>query len=228
MTWKAFHNRGEILRTVVDFADQQRDGLLPMHLPGVTERFADELDLLSALQLKWHARLSGNIERELMSQPMDLESSVMRAWRATTDELPGVRRIIDHYTELPSNAEMAEAVAKARHKEWTRLAAAAGLSNDESRAAAAAGQKLEANARLTRTVARAATAFPQQTQRVLSPAVPAHTASTTTKPTEEPTVQTTQNIESVPETTTSEPTSERATTGPQVSFVDRIKAVLAA
>ncbi len=89
MTWKAFHNRGEILRAVTATADARLDGLLPMDVPGVSETFADELDLLGALQLRWHTRLAGRIERELMRQPMDLEQAVVTAWQATADELPG-------------------------------------------------------------------------------------------------------------------------------------------
>ena len=57
MSWKAFHHRGETLRVVVDTANERRDGVLPMDAPGVTENFTDELDLIGALLLKWHARL---------------------------------------------------------------------------------------------------------------------------------------------------------------------------
>ena len=34
-----------------------------MDVEGVGEAFADELDLLGALQLRWHTRLAGHIER---------------------------------------------------------------------------------------------------------------------------------------------------------------------
>ena len=34
MTWKSFHRRGEILRTVIATADARRDGLLPMDVAG--------------------------------------------------------------------------------------------------------------------------------------------------------------------------------------------------
>ena len=101
MTWTSFHNRGEILRTVIHAADERLDGALPLDLDGVRETFADELDLLGALQLKWHTRLSGRIERELMSQPMDLEAAVVSAWHRTADELPGVRAILDRHRPAP-------------------------------------------------------------------------------------------------------------------------------
>src|SRR3954452_4594531 len=97
MTWEAFHHRGDVLRRVFDEVRTRRDGRLPMDVPGVAETFHDELDLLGALQLRWSSRLSGKIERDLSNQPMDLESAVIAAWRATADELPGIREIQDHY-----------------------------------------------------------------------------------------------------------------------------------
>ena len=147
MTWNTFHHRGAILQTVVEFADRRRDGVLPMQLPGITETFRDELDLLAALQLKWHARLSGNIERALMGQPLDLEHAIASAWRRTSEQLPGLRKILDRYAETPSDPAMAAALTRANEKEWIRLAAAAGLANDESAAAARAGRQLELRAR---------------------------------------------------------------------------------
>jgi len=147
MTWNTFHHRGEILQTVIETADHRRDGVLPMQLPGVTETFRDELDLLAALWLKWNARLSGNIERTLTTQPMDLEDAIASAWRLTSEQLPGVRRILDRYVETPSDPQMAAALQRASEKEWIRLAAAAGLANDESAAAARAGRQVELKAR---------------------------------------------------------------------------------
>jgi hypothetical protein len=147
MTWNTFHHRGEILQTVVETADARRDGVLPMQLPGVAETFRDELDLVAALWLKWNARLSGNIERALTTQPMDLEDAVAAAWRLTAEQLPGVRAILDRYVDEPSGPDMAAALSRASEKEWCRLAAAAGLANDESPAAARAGRQVELKAR---------------------------------------------------------------------------------
>jgi hypothetical protein len=147
MTWSTFHHRGAILQTVVETADTRRDGLLPLDLPGVSESFHDELDLLAALQLKWHARLSGNIERALMTQPLDLEDAIASAWNQTSEQLPGVRKILDRYAESPSDPEMGAALNRANEKEWIRLAAAAGLASDESAAAARAGRQVELRAR---------------------------------------------------------------------------------
>ena len=108
MSWTAFHSRGETLHAVVDAANAAQDGILPLQVPGVAENFTDEVDLVGALLLKWHARLSGNIERALMREPMDLESAVASAWRTTAEQLPGVRLVIDRCTLLPETAEMAD------------------------------------------------------------------------------------------------------------------------
>lgn len=126
MTWTAHARRAEVLRAVLAAADTRRDGLLPMDLPGVMETFGDELSLLAALQLRWHTRLAGTIERELMDQPLDLESAVSAAWRATAAELAGVEAILTNYHETPSSAATAEMLAKSRRKDWAMLAVMAG------------------------------------------------------------------------------------------------------
>ncbi|HSK34122.1 MAG TPA: hypothetical protein VK903_11600, partial [Propionicimonas sp.] len=148
MSWNAFHSRGETLRAVVDLANERRDGVLPMDAPGVAEHFTDELDLVGALLLKWHARLSGNIERAMMREPMDLESAVARAWRTTAEQMPGVRMVIDHCVEQPATPEMEQAMNRASEREWARLAAAAGLSSGLSPAAVEAGRRVVDRARL--------------------------------------------------------------------------------
>ena len=113
MTWKSFHHRGETLRAVIATANVRRDGLLPLDVAGVRETFEDELALLATLQLKWHTRLSGRIERELVAEPLDLAGAVERAWQEVADEMPGVRAILDHYRAEPVDEAMAEAMAKA-------------------------------------------------------------------------------------------------------------------
>ena len=148
MTWKSFHNRGEILRSVIATAGVRRDGLLPMDVSGVAETFGDELTLLAALQLKWHTRLSGHIERELVTQPMDLDGAVMAAWGHAADELPGVRKILDHYRADPTDAAMATAMAKATAKEHLLLAVMAGKSSVADPKAVPIGAAIEDRARL--------------------------------------------------------------------------------
>ena len=150
MTWKAFHNRGETLRSVIATAAQRRDGILPMDVPGVAERFRDELDLLGALQLKWRTRLAGHIESELSVQPMDLESAVATGWARTAEELPGVRLIIDHYRAHPVDDAMAQAVARATAKEHHYLAAMSGRAGIDREEGHAVGARIEERARGTR------------------------------------------------------------------------------
>ena len=143
MTWKSFHHRGEILRTVIATADARRDGILPMDVEGVAETFGDELSLLGALQLRWHTRLAGRIERELMNQPMDLEQAVVTAWRETADELPGVLAIVDHYRAEPRDRAMADAMTKSAAKEHTLLAVMAGRSSAQDAASVRVGAEIE-------------------------------------------------------------------------------------
>ena len=147
MNWNAYHNRTEVLRAVIAAADTRRDGTLPMEIPGVAEAFGDELSLVAALQMRWHTRLAGTIERELMDQPMDLESAVLRAWRRTSTEHPGVRAILDTHSEAPTSEAMAAAMATARRKDWMLLAAMAGRASVADHRAASVGQALEQKAR---------------------------------------------------------------------------------
>ena len=148
MTWDAFHTRGEVLRSVVDTANSRRDGTLPMELPGVTEAFGDESELVAALQLRWHTRLNGRIERALCEEPMDLESAVLTAWRRTACELAGVRAILDAFSEEPTSSEMGEALTRANHKDWILLAAMAGQASAADAGAARVGRRLEQKARV--------------------------------------------------------------------------------
>jgi hypothetical protein len=148
MTQKTTHRRGETLRAVVAEADRRLDGRLPLDVDGVRDTFGDELDLLGALQLRWHARLSGRIERELLlNEPMDLPAAVVAAWRATASELPGIRAILDHHRDHPIDPAMARAVAKATAKEHTMLAVTAGLAGTQDTAAPRIGARLEDEAR---------------------------------------------------------------------------------
>ena len=147
MTWTSFHSRGEILRTVIDVANTRRDGRLPMDVEGVAEKFDDELDLLCTLQLKWHTRLAGRIERELMAQPLDLEASVITAWHAVADELPGVRAILDNHRAEPLDAAMALAMTKSVAKEHVLLAVMAGHAAVDDELAATVGARIEDKAR---------------------------------------------------------------------------------
>jgi hypothetical protein len=149
MTWDAYHHRGDTLRAVTDEANARRDGVLPTELPGVAETFTDELDLVAALQLRWHTRLSGRIERALTEEPAELEQAVIEAWRATADELVGVREILDAQRAHPSTPEIGEALEKAHAKDLVLMAAMAGLAGTADPGAVRVGERLEAEARRT-------------------------------------------------------------------------------
>ena len=147
MTWGTVHRRGDVLQAVTRAADERRDGILPMDVTGVRETFGDELTLLAALQLRWHTRLSGRIERELMNQPMDLERAVIAAWQGTAEELPGIRAIIDHHRAEPLDDAMATAMVKSAAKEHILLAVMAGRVSAHDATAARIGEAIEASAR---------------------------------------------------------------------------------
>jgi len=150
MTWKSFHHRGEVLRTVLAEADARRDGHLPMRVEGVSETFGDELTLLGALTLRWHTRLAGRIESELMTQPLDLEAAVIGAWQDTADELPGVLAILDRHRAEPLDDDMARAMATSMAKEHQLLAVMAGRSSARDARAARVGEQIADRARATR------------------------------------------------------------------------------
>ena len=144
------HRRGEVLRAVIVAADARRDGTLPLDVDGVAETFGDELTLLGALQLRWHTRLAGRIERRLADQPLDLESAVVEAWRDTAGDMPGVRRIIDRHLAAPLDDAMAAALARATAKERLLLAAMAGrvsLRDGHDPVAERVGAEIERRAR---------------------------------------------------------------------------------
>lgn len=149
MNWNSYHTRGEILGSVIDVANQRRDARLPMDVEGVHEKFDDELDLLAALQLKWHTRLAGRIERELSEEPMDLESAVISAWHRTTDEMPGVRDILDRYRGETDDVRIATAMTKAVAKEHILLAVMAGRGGTHDELAIPVGAMIEERARAT-------------------------------------------------------------------------------
>lgn len=149
MTWDAYHHRGDVLRTVIDEANHRLDGALPMELPDVRDTFDTEFDLVAALQLRWHTRLAGRIERALSEEPSDLEAAVIEAWRGTADELAGVREILDAQRADPSTPEIGEALEKAHRKDLVLLAAMAAQAGVAEPAAVRVGQRIEDLARNT-------------------------------------------------------------------------------
>jgi hypothetical protein len=141
MTRDAIHTRDDVLREVMVAAEHRRDGRLPWdEVAGATSVFDTPADLVGALQMRWHARLSGAIERELTEQPWDLEQAVVHAWRRATGEMPGVRAVLDAYADEPF-------MARARVKEWALLASASGLTGMDDPQAARVGREVERRAR---------------------------------------------------------------------------------
>lgn len=151
MTWTSHQperrRRGDVLREVIRTADTRLDGRLPLDVEGVAETFGDDLALLGALQLRWHTRLAGHIERELADQPLDLGNAVTLAWLAAAADMPGVRAIIDHHVAHPTSAEMARTTAVATGKEHELLALMAGRASAPGEAARRVGRAIEVAAR---------------------------------------------------------------------------------
>jgi hypothetical protein len=140
MTWDAHATRDTVLREVMTLADTRRDGHLPWHGTGAERVFDSPADLLGALQMRWHTRLSGAIERELTEQPWDLGRAVVHAWRGLSADMPGVRAVLDAHADEP-------AMQRARRKEWTLLATASGLTGMDDPEAVQIGRAGEQRAR---------------------------------------------------------------------------------
>ena len=139
--------REAVLRAVIATADARRDGVLPTDVAGVAQTFADDLDLVAALQLRWHTRLAGHVEAALAAQPMDLEHAVLCAWRRTARDLVGVRLVLDRVHESPADPATTDALAKARGKDWALLAVMSGQAGVHDPEAAEVGHVLELLAR---------------------------------------------------------------------------------
>ena len=168
MTWKTHHRRGDVLREVIRTADERLDGRLPLDVDGVADTFGDEVTLLGSLQLRWHTRLAGHVERALADQPLDLEGAVALAWLDAAEDMPGTRAIIDHHVAHPTSPEMARAVTIATGKEHEMLALMAGRASGPGAAAARVGRSIEAAARTSYVpgAVRRTTATPSLVQRL--------------------------------------------------------------
>jgi hypothetical protein len=168
MTWKSHHRRGDVLREVIRLADERLDGRLPLDVDGVADTFGDELTLIGALQLRWHTRLAGHVERALSDQPLDLEGAVALAWLDAAEDMPGTRAILDHHVAHPTSPEMARTLAVATGKEHEMLALMAGRASAPGAAAARVGRGIEAAARTSYVpgAVRPAAATPSLVQRL--------------------------------------------------------------
>ena len=133
MTWKSFHHRGEVLRDVIAAVDAREDGLLPMDVPGVAETFGDELTLIGALQLRWHTRLAGRIERELRAA-LDLDAARSRgpADRRRPRQCRPQPRCCPAYRARPRSGYTAATARSARDRGGPGDAASRGLGGPRS------------------------------------------------------------------------------------------------
>lgn len=168
MTWTSHHRRGDVLREVIRTADTRLDGHLPLDVEGVAETFGDELTLLGAMQLRWHTRLAGHVERELADQPLDLANAVAVAWLRAAEDMPGTRAVIDRHVEHPTSPEMARALTVATGKEHEMLALMAGRASAPGEAARRVGRTIELAARASYVpgARRPAPAAPSLVQRL--------------------------------------------------------------
>lgn len=139
MTWDAYHRREAAVRSAIAVIDRRRDGRLPWAEIDADRAFDSPTDLLLALQMRWHTRLAGHVDRLLDEQPMDLRGAVIEAWRAAAADLPGVRAVLDAHDDEP-------ALRPARAKELAYLASAAGLADLSDRAAVSVGRQLRTDA----------------------------------------------------------------------------------
>ena len=148
MNWNAFHHRGEILRDVIEVADQRLDGTLPLDVPGVR----------GVLRRRHRPRRRAPAEvarppdrdhRTCPGRPSRWTSSPRwpEPGRRPPEQLPGLRLVIDHATDAPVTEAMAEATQRAQRAERARLAQAAALAFDASDGAVEVGGRIEQQAR---------------------------------------------------------------------------------
>lgn len=147
MTRTSPHRRSDVLRAVIQAADERRDGRLPTDVAGVADTFANEADLLGALSLRWAARLSGRVDRELYEQPLDPERAVATAWAGTAESMPGVRAVLDRALDRHAGDDVARTLRKAADKEHAMLALASGRVRRSEPTSVRAGEALVRRAR---------------------------------------------------------------------------------
>lgn len=113
MTWDAYHRRKDALREVLAIADRRREETTATELldtvDGAKLAFANDIELLFDVQMSWHQRLSGQLDRTLSAGAEDLEHVVTNAWSDAAAEMPGARTLLDANATRP---ELQKAFAK--------------------------------------------------------------------------------------------------------------------
>ena len=137
--------RDEVLRDVIAAADQRRDGVVPMDVAGAEQIFGEPVNLVGVLHVRWFATLAAQVDVALAERPDDPERAVVRAWRRTARELPGVRLVLDGWRDTAAGPDLARVHRReARQRQW--LAAKAGVATSGRAldpAAVTAGAALE-------------------------------------------------------------------------------------
>lgn len=119
--------RSAVLRSVVEVLDRRLDGTVPRDVPGLDRAFADDLDLLGTLTLRWHARLGAQLDRALDAPAEQRQRAVAQAWATTAEQLRGVRRLLDRQAADPASPEVRRLLVRSTEAEHALLARAAGM-----------------------------------------------------------------------------------------------------
>ncbi|MTD58290.1 hypothetical protein [Amycolatopsis pithecellobii] len=124
MGWNDFYQRRDIADAVLRQAARDPQAPLPFAgIPGATEVFGDEEQLLLALQHRWNRLLSGYLRTEFEGETTDHVEAVTRAWRRAVRANRTLRAVLDaHVADYPAPRRMHEA-------EQRMLAVAAGMAD---------------------------------------------------------------------------------------------------
>lgn len=126
MSWKDFHRRREIADAVLRRAARDLEAPLPFaEIPGATELFGNEEQLLLALQYRWSQILGGHLRAVETNTDEDHVDAVTRAWRRAERENPNLRAVLD------ANLERYSALQPMEQAEQRMLAVAAGLAEPD-------------------------------------------------------------------------------------------------
>jgi hypothetical protein len=123
MSWKDFYQRRDIADAVLRRAAQNPRAPLPFtEIPGATEVFGTEEQLLLAWEYRWSQLLSGYLRAEFEDET-DPVDAVTRAWNKAVRKHHTLREVLDaHVDRYP-------ALRRAHEAELRTLAVAAGLAD---------------------------------------------------------------------------------------------------